>query len=147
MGSRLNRASELQIMLSKTTRAPCTARRRAPRRRLTTPRRRRPGSSAAASFVAGPLLEKRPPRSVFALDRSTKTQPPPSLGAGRRAARGRALGRLRRRDGVHDSKIIVHPESIEDEAQGLDSLGCNAVTKTPRWRYSLKFGNAFYLII
>ena len=48
----------------------------------------------------------------------------------------RLLGRLRRRDGVHDSKIIVHPESIEDEAQSLDSA-VNAVTKSrASWRFT-----------
>ena len=48
----------------------------------------------------------------------------------------RLLGRLRRRDGVHDSKIIVHPESIEDEAQSLDSLGCKRRHEIPRWRFT-----------
>ena len=73
-------------MIPKTTRAPCTARRRAPRRRPTTPRRRRPGSSAAASFVAGPLLEKRPHRCGCALDRSVSNGSPPSAAVDRRAA-------------------------------------------------------------
>ena len=83
-----------------------------------------------AQRVEEPRVDERQQRRDADQTISPPRLPPPDLACRLR----RLLGRLRRRDGVHDSKIIVHPESIENEAQSLDS-----------WRFTASsFGNAFY---